>query len=75
MPATITTLEREIALEERRVGIPTDQPLTDRAIARRRRFYVLPWPMAMVGWLLKRLPRPLYDFAFVHAPRKPRRPM
>jgi len=36
MPATITTLEREIALEERRVGIPTDQPLTDRAIARRR---------------------------------------
>ena len=36
MPATVTTLDREIALEERRVGIPTDQPLTDGAIARRR---------------------------------------
>jgi hypothetical protein len=36
MPATITTLEREIALEERRVGIPVNQPLTDKAIARRR---------------------------------------
>ena len=30
---------------------------------------------AIVGWLLKRLPRPLYDFAFVQAPRKPRRPI
>ena len=36
MPATVTTLDREIALEERRVGIPTSQPLTDGAIARRR---------------------------------------
>ena len=35
MPARVTTIEREIALEERRVGIPTNQPLTDRAIARR----------------------------------------
>jgi hypothetical protein len=36
MPATVTTLDREIALEERRVGIPTTKPLTDGAIARRR---------------------------------------
>jgi len=48
--------------------------LMARAIARRRRFYVLPWQMAAAGWLLKRLPRPLYDRAFAHAPRKPRRP-
>jgi len=48
-------------------------PKIARAIARRRRFYVLPWPMAIVGWLLRRLPRPLYDFAFARASRKPRR--
>lgn len=36
MPAAVTILDREITLEERRVGIPTDQPLTDGAIARRR---------------------------------------
>jgi NAD(P)-dependent dehydrogenase (short-subunit alcohol dehydrogenase family) len=48
-------------------------PLIARAIARRRRFYVLPWQMAVVGRVLKVLPRPLYDFAFAHAPRKPRR--
>jgi hypothetical protein len=36
MPATVTTIDREIALEERRVGLPTDRPLTDGAIARRR---------------------------------------
>jgi hypothetical protein len=35
MPAKVTTLDREIALEEHRVGIPTNRPLTDRAIARR----------------------------------------
>lgn len=43
------------------------------AIDRRKIFYVLPWQMAAVGWLLRRLPRPLYDFAFSRAPRKPRR--
>jgi len=48
-------------------------PLIARAIARRRRFYVLPWQMAIAGRMLKLLPRPLYDFAFAHAPRKPRR--
>jgi hypothetical protein len=36
MPATVTTLDREIEVEERLVGIPTDQPLTDGAIAHRR---------------------------------------
>ncbi|HEX4986664.1 MAG TPA: SDR family oxidoreductase [Burkholderiales bacterium] len=44
-----------------------------RAIDARRRFYVLPWQMAMVGWVLRRLPRPLYDLLFKRAPRKPRR--
>ncbi len=42
------------------------------AIARGSCFYVLPWQMAVVGWLLRRLPRPLYDIAFERAPRKPR---
>jgi hypothetical protein len=36
MSAIVTTLDREIAREERIVGIPTDRPLTDRAIAHRR---------------------------------------
>ena len=36
MPETVITLDREIATEERCVGIPTDQPLTDEAIAHRR---------------------------------------
>ena len=43
-----------------------------RAIAHRRRFYVLPWQMALVGRLLRILPRPLYDAAFARAKRKPR---
>src|SRR5262249_42126775 len=36
MVATITSLDREIAREERRVGLPTGEPLTDESIARRR---------------------------------------
>ncbi len=48
--------------------------LIARAVAARRRFYVLPWPMAVVGRLLRWLPRPLYDAAFARAPRKPRQP-
>jgi len=44
------------------------------AIAARKRFYVLPWQMALVGWALRRLPRPLYDLLFARAPHKPRRP-
>ena len=36
MTATVTTLDREIAREERFVGLPTDEPLTDGLIAHRR---------------------------------------
>jgi hypothetical protein len=36
MAATVTTLDRAIANEERLVGLPTDRPLTDTAITRRR---------------------------------------
>jgi short-subunit dehydrogenase len=43
-----------------------------RAIAGRRRFYVLPWPMALAGHVLRALPRPLYDAMFAGAARKPR---
>jgi short-subunit dehydrogenase len=43
------------------------------AIARRERFYVLPWQMAAIGWFMRRLPRPLYDALFSRAPHKPRR--
>jgi short-subunit dehydrogenase len=43
-----------------------------RIIARRRRFRVVPLPMAMAGTLLRHLPRPLYDALFVRAGRKPR---
>lgn len=45
-----------------------------KVITARKRFYVLPWQMALVGWVLRRLPRPLYDLLFARAPRKPRRP-
>ena len=40
------------------------------AIARRQKFYVLPWPMAIVGSLLRMMPRPVYDALFARAPRK-----
>ena len=43
------------------------------AIAARRRFYVVPWQMAVAGRALRLLPRPLYDRMFANAPRKPRR--
>lgn len=46
--------------------------LMARAIARRRRCYVLPWQMALLGRLLRVLPRPVFDAAFARAPRKPR---
>ena len=36
MVAAITTLEQEIAHEERRVGLPVGEPLTDSSITRRR---------------------------------------
>ena len=44
-----------------------------RAIARGKRFHVLPWPMALFGRAFRALPRPLYDRMFANAPRKPRR--
>ena len=44
-----------------------------KAIAARRRFYVLPWQMAVAGRALRMLPRPLYDRMFAKAPTKPRR--
>jgi short-subunit dehydrogenase len=43
-----------------------------RAIERRKRFYVLPWPMAIAGAMLRIMPRPIYDALFARAPRKPR---
>ena len=46
--------------------------LIARAIERRTRFYVLPWQMALMGALLRVLPRPLYDHMLARAPRKPR---
>ena len=43
-----------------------------RAVARRKRFHVLPWPMALLARMFRALPRPLYDRMFANAPRKPR---
>lgn len=36
MPATVTILQQEIIREERLVGLPVDQPLTDAALVHRR---------------------------------------
>lgn len=47
--------------------------LIARAVDRRARFYVFPWPMAVVGAVLRRLPRPVYDLLARRAPHKPRR--
>lgn len=46
--------------------------LIARAIAQRRRFYVLPWPMALTARVLRVLPRWLFDRVFAKAKRKPR---
>jgi NAD(P)-dependent dehydrogenase (short-subunit alcohol dehydrogenase family) len=43
-----------------------------RAIGARRSWVVVPWQMALVGWLLRRMPNWLYDRALKRAPRKPR---
>jgi len=42
------------------------------AIARRRRFYVLPWQMGWLGRTLRVLPRPVFDRILAKRPRKPR---
>jgi short-subunit dehydrogenase len=54
--------------------MPADKAarLMVRAIARGRRFYVLPWQMGWVGRLLSIVPRPVYDRALARAKRKPR---
>ena len=46
--------------------------LITRAIDRGRRFYVLPWQMALLGRALRALPRPVYDKLLSRRPRKPR---
>jgi short-subunit dehydrogenase len=43
-----------------------------RAIAAKRRFAVIPWQMALVSFVLRRLPRWLFDRLFASAPRKAR---
>jgi len=45
-----------------------------RAIERKVRFAVFPWPMRIVAVLLGLLPRGLFDALFEKAPRKPRQP-
>jgi short-subunit dehydrogenase len=44
-----------------------------RAIDSRRSWAVVPWQMAIVGGLLRRMPNWLYDRALKRAPRKPRK--
>jgi len=43
-----------------------------RAIDRKPPLAVIPWQMAAIAFVLRRLPRWLYDRAFARAPRKPR---
>ena len=43
-----------------------------QAIDRQRAYVVIPWQMALVGRVLKLLPRWLYDRLFARAPHKPR---
>ena len=43
------------------------------AIDRRRAYVVMPWQMAIVARALRAMPNALFDRAFAHAPRKPRR--
>jgi len=43
-----------------------------RLIERGVAFAVVPWQMGVVGWLMKRLPRWLYDRLFAKAPHKAR---
>lgn len=46
--------------------------LVARAAARRRRFYVLPWQMGVLGKVLRCAPRSLYDAVVAGRARKPR---
>lgn len=47
-------------------------PRFARVIARKRRFAVIPWQMALVSLVLRNLPRWLFDRLFARAPRKAR---
>ncbi len=44
-----------------------------RAIDARCSWAVVPWQMAIVGWLMRRMPNWLYDRVLRRAPRKPRK--
>jgi short-subunit dehydrogenase len=55
-----------------RMDVTRAASLMVRAIARRKRWYVLPWQMGVVARVLPLLPRPLFDALFARAPRKPR---
>jgi short-subunit dehydrogenase len=44
------------------------------AIERGQSLAVIPWQMSLVGRMLKFMPNAVYDWAFSHAPRKPRKP-
>lgn len=44
-----------------------------RVVGRGCSFAVVPWQMALVGWLLKLLPNWLYDVLFSRTPHKPRK--
>jgi short-subunit dehydrogenase len=48
--------------------------LIERAIDRRKRFYVLPWPMAIAARMLRVMPRWMFDRALAKKKRKPRQP-
>ena len=54
--------------------LPVDQAATRfaEAIAKGKRYTVIPWQMGWVAALLRLLPRPLFDRLFTQAPRKPR---
>ena len=54
------------------IGVEDAARRIARAIARRPRFAVIPWPMALAGFALRRMPRWLFDRVFSRAPRKPR---
>lgn len=43
-----------------------------RAIARGQRVAIVPWQMALASIVFRGLPRPVYEWAFSRAPRKPR---
>jgi len=43
-----------------------------RVITRGAAFAVVPWQMGVIGWVMKRLPRWLYDRLFAKAPHKSR---